>query len=116
MFFNKFKKEKNTQPKELKIYVFSEESVLFIKKYAIPQLKINGLINNENIYDILDYADECELNLIDPLSKNGQDKTYDYPEKERDFLGDKFVSEFSGLDIETFQIDYEDLNKRIQLK
>ena len=94
-------------------FVLSENALLFIKKYAIPALNINTAITKELEYKIFDFATECELNMIDPLSKHGADRQYDYPEKERDCLGDKYVSEVSGRWANNFVVDLNDLNKRL---
>lgn len=110
-----FKKDKPNQA-ENKVYptfTLSEDALLFVRKYAIPALKIEGLITEALADEIFQFATECELNMIDPLSKNGGDKTYDYPEKERDVLGDKYVSEVSGRWSKDFLIDLDDLNKRL---
>lgn len=102
-------KKNNAYPK----FTLSEDAIVFIRKYAIPALKIEGLITEAIADDIFEFATECELNMIDPLSEDGADKTYDYPEKERDALGDKYVSEVSGRWSKDFLIDLDDLNKRL---
>ena len=96
------KKQEVNNPKKL-----SEEAILFIKKYAIPKLKIQGRINEDVAIDILDFACDCELNMID---EQGDDRTDDYPEKERDILGDAYVTETSA-----YEIDLIDLNERLGL-
>ena len=101
-----FKRFKNSQdvdtPKKL-----SEQALLFVKIYAIPSLKIQGKIDEDSAMDILDYACQCELNMID---EKGNNRTDDYPEKERDILGDAYVSETSA-----YIIDLDDLNQRLGL-
>lgn len=99
MFKGLKKKRKVNNPKKI-----SEQSLLFIKKYAIPKLKIQGRINEDIAIDILDFACDCELNMID---EQGRDRTDDYPEKERDILGDAYVTETSAYEI--------DLNERLGL-
>lgn len=106
-------KNNKTKSKKYPKFMLSEEALLFIKKYAIPILKIEGPIDEEMEYAIFDFAVECELNMIDPLSKEGSDKTYEYTEKERDYLGDKYVSEVSGRWGKDFIVDLDDLNKRL---
>lgn len=100
------KRFKNSQdvdtPKKL-----SEQALLFVKIYAIPSLKIQWKIDEDSAMDILDYACQCELNMID---ENGNNRTDDYPEKERDILGDAYVSETSA-----YIIDLDDLNQRLGL-
>lgn len=83
----------------------SEQALLFIKKYAIPTLKIQGKIDEDSAMAILDFACQCELNMID---EQGCDKIGDYPEKERDVLGDAYVTETSA-----YIIDLDDLNNRL---
>ena len=85
----------------------SEQALLFVKNYAIPSLKIQGKIDEDASMDIFDFACQCELNMVDD---NGYDRTDDYPEKERDILGDAYVSETSA-----FVIDLDDLNQRLGL-
>jgi hypothetical protein len=62
---------------------FTDVEILFIKKYAIPDLGITCPIDENKFDEISDYAEECELNMID---ENGEDKQYDYPEKEREIF------------------------------
>ena len=101
--FNWFKKKKDEKiPKKL-----SEEALMFIKKYAIPTLNIQGKINTDSAIKILDFACQCELNMIDD---EGKDRTDDYPEKERNILGDSYVTEISA-----YEIDLDDLNQRLGL-
>ncbi len=83
----------------------SEQAILFIKKYAIPALCIQGRIDENLFFDILNFACQCEQNMID---EQGYDRTDDYPEKERDIWGDAFVTEISA-----YKIDLDDLNKRL---
>lgn len=86
----------------------SDQALLFIRKYAIPILKIQGKIDNDSAMDILDFACQCELNMID---EQGFDKIDAYPEKERDVLGDAYVTETSA-----YKIDLDDLNNRLNLQ
>lgn len=85
----------------------SEQAILFIKKYAIPELKIQKRIDADLEMDILDFACKCELNMVDD---EGHDRTDDYPERERDILGDAYVTETSA-----YEIDLDDLNDRLGL-
>jgi hypothetical protein len=85
----------------------SEQALLFVKKYAIPELKIQKQIDFDIAMDILDFACQCELNMIDD---QGYDRTDNYSEKERDLLGDAYVTETCA-----YVIDLDDLNKRLGL-
>lgn len=98
--------------KKSKTFKLSDTSLSFVKKYALKELNINSKINQETIEKILNFAVNCELNMID---ENGKDKDYQYPEKERDNLGDYFVSEVSGKQAKNIDIDLEDLNERLNL-
>ncbi len=109
-----FRKKKNNQ-KEIKTFTLSNEAVLFIKKYAYPQLNTNSLIDEDLLDDITELATQWELDMIDPLSEDGRDKTYDYPEKERNELADKFVGEITGQWDDESTPDFDDLNKRLGL-
>lgn len=99
--------------KKCKTFKLSDTSFSFVKKYALKELNINSKINQETIEEILKFAVDCELNMID---ENGMDKDYDYPEKERDILGDYFVGEVSGKEANNIFVDLEDLNARLNLK
>lgn len=96
------KKQKAESPKKL-----SEQALLFIRKYAIPALKIQGKIDDDSAMEILDFASRCEINMVD---EQGCDRTDEYPEKERDILGDAYVTETSA-----YEIDLDDLNQRLGL-
>lgn len=96
------KKQQENTPKKL-----SEQALLFIKKYAIPSLNIQGKIDDDSAMDILDYACQCELHMTD---EQGRDRIDNYPEKERDIWGDAYVTETSAC-----KIDLNDLNQRLGL-
>ncbi len=87
-----------------------------MKNYALNQLNINTQIDAEILDSVVDLATEWELDMIDPLSKNGCDKTYDYPERKRNELADMFVGEITGQwnDDESIP-DFDDINKRLGL-
>lgn len=54
--------------------------------------------------------------MIDPTSVDGYDKNYDYPERERNELAYKFVSEITGQwNDEKLVPDFEDLNRKLEL-
>ncbi len=108
-----FKKVKSLTIKKFK---FSENAIIFIKKFALPELNIKTALNEDILDDITELATQWEIDMIDPLSENGCDRTYDYPEKERNELADKFVSEITGQwDDETLVPDLDDLNQRLGL-
>ena len=87
-----------------------------MKKYVLPELNINSPINADTLDDITNLAVQWELDMIDPLSKHGCDKTYDYPERERNEMADKFVGEITGQWDDTSLIpDFDDLNNRLGL-
>lgn len=98
-----FKKKKQD---ELSIKL-SEQALLFIKKYAIPTLNIREKIDEDLAMSILNFAVQCELNMV---NDRGYDRTEEYPEKERDYLGDAYVTETGA-----YRIDLDDLNKRLGL-
>lgn len=113
MYLSRNKKNKQ---KEIKKFCLSENAVIFIKKYVFSELKITSPIDADMLDTIIDLASQWELNMIDPLSIHGCDKTYDYPEKERDEMADKFVGEITGQwNDEKLVPDFEDLNKRLGL-
>ena len=109
MFFKKKKKE-------IKKFYLSEEAIYFLKKFVVTQMNITSPIDAETLDNIVDLATQWELDMIDPLSENGSDKTYDHPEKERNKLADKFVGEVTGQwDDEKLVPDFDDLNTRLGL-
>lgn len=99
--------------KKYNTFKLSDSAIYFILKYALKELNINSKINERIAEEILNYAENCELNMID---ENGTDKDYEYPEKERDILGDLYVSEVSGYYSKNIDINLEDLNNRLNLK
>ena len=107
---------KKTKQTTIKKFTLSDNAILFIKKYVFPQLQINAPLD-ENILDkITELATQWEMDMIDPLSSDGCDKTYDYPERERNELADKFVGEITGQwDDDKLIPDFDDLNKRLGL-
>ena len=112
MFLNK---NKSTQ-KEIRKFVLSENAITFIKNFVKPQLNITSPINEDVLDEITDLAVQWEMDMIDPLDKEGRDKTYDYPERKRNEMADKFVSEVTGQwDDEKLVPDFEDLNRRLGL-
>ena len=50
------------------------------------------------------------------VDENGNDKNYDYPNKERNEMADRFVSEVSGKwSSGLWTPDFDDINKRLGL-
>ncbi len=111
MFFSK-----KTEQTKIKKFTLSDNAILFIKKYVFPQLHINAPLDENMLDEITDLATQWEMDMIDPLSSDGCDKTYDYPERERNELADKFVGEITGQWNDDKLIpDFDDLNKRLGL-
>ena len=107
---------KKTKQTTIKKFTLSDNAILFIKKYVFPQLQINAPLDENMLDEITELATQWEMNMIDPLSSDGCDKTYDYPERERNELADKFVGEITGQwDDDKLIPDFDDLNKRLGL-
>lgn len=85
--------------------ILSDRAVLFIEKFAIPALGITSKIDDDIASEILDFALDCELSMI---GDDGNDRIDEYPNKERDILGDAYVTEVSA-----YLIDLDDLNHRL---
>ncbi len=99
--------------KEIKIFKLSEEAVNFIKLYLIPELNIKSKIDSDILDNLLYIASVWESLMVD---ENGYDKNYEYPDKERNEMADRFVSEISGKWSSGLWIpDFDDLNKRLGL-
>lgn len=106
MFFKK-------KTKSLKTFVLSNEAVDFIRKYLLEKCNITSKVDADTLNLFLSVAFDWESSMVD---ENGNDKTYDYPERERNEMADKFVSEVSGKWSSGLWIpDFEDLNKRLGL-
>lgn len=102
--------------KEIKKFKLSENAITFIKKFAMPELKLTAPIDAAILDKIVELATQWELDMIDPLSEDGCDKTYEYPERERNEMADKFVGEITGQwDDESLIPDFDDLNKKLGL-
>lgn len=109
-------KKKSNKKSELKKFKLSENATMFIKKYIITELDIISPINKKMFDTITDLANQWEMDMIDPQDKDGGDKHYDYPERERNEMADKFVSEITGQWDDTRLVsDFDDLNKRLGL-
>lgn len=112
MFFYKQAKAS----KEAKKFKLSEGAITFIKNFALPELRLTAPIDTIALEKIVELATQWELDMIDPLSKDGCDKTYEYPERERNELADKFVGEITGQwDDASLIPDLDDLNTRLGL-
>ena len=112
MFFNK----DQSKQKEMRKFALSENAITFIKKFVKPQLNITSPINEDILDEITDLATQWEIDMIDPLSKDGCDKTYDYPQRERNEMAMDFVTEITGQwDDDKCVPDFDDLNKRLGL-
>ena len=87
-----------------------------IRTYVQCQIDITSPIDEDKLDEITDLAVQWEMDMIDPSDKEGGDKTYDYPERKRNEMADKFVSEVTGQwDDEKLVPDFEDLNRRLGL-
>ena len=106
MFFRK----KN---KDMSVFKLSDEAIEFIRLYLLKKLNISTKIDMDILDDFVSIAFEWESEMVD---ENGKDKTYDYPNKERNEMADRFVSEVSGkLSTDLWIPDFDDLNKRLGL-
>ena len=103
-------KKKN---KDIKVFKLSDEAVEFIKIYLLKELNVSAKIDMDALDDFVFKAFDWESEMVD---ENGKDKTCDYPNKERNEMADRFVSEVSGkLSTGLWTPDFEDLNKRLGL-
>lgn len=108
--------KKKIKQTKIEKFTLSDKAILFIKKYVFPQLQINAPLDENMLDKIVELATQWEMDMIDPLSRDGCDKTYDYPERERNELADKFVGEITGQwDDDKLVPDFDDLNKRLGL-
>ena len=106
MFF----KKKN---KDMSVFKLSDEAIEFIRLYLLKKLNISTKIDMDILDDFVSIAFDWESEMVD---ENGKDKTYDYPNKERNEMADRFVSEVSGkLSTDLWIPDFDDLNKRLGL-
>ncbi len=100
--------------KEIKTFKLSVEAVNFIKTYLLPELNITSKIDEGILDDFLYIASVWESLMVD---ENGYDKNYEYPDKERNEMADRFVTEISGKWSSGLWVpDFEDLNQRLGLK
>lgn len=100
---------------EIQRFILSDNAIVFIKKYVLSALNIVSPINEETLDKIVDLATQWEIEMIDPTDLDGGDKEYDYPERERNTLADKFVGEITGQWDDMLAPDFDDMNKRVGL-
>lgn len=99
--------------KPLKIFKLTDESIEFIRKYILQECNVSSKIDANLLDDFLNIAFDWESLMVD---ENGNDKNYDYPNKERNEMADKFVSEVSGKwSSGLWTPDFDDINKRLGL-
>lgn len=99
--------------KEKAVFKLSDEAVIFIKKYLFVECDVKAKINDDLLDEFVSIAFDWESSMVD---ENGNDKDYDYPDKERNEMADRFVSEVSGkLSSDLWVADLDDLNKRLGL-
>lgn len=102
--------EKN---KGVNVFKLSDEAIRFIKIYLLEKLNVTTKVDMNILDDFVSTAFDWESEMVD---KNGKDKNYDYPNKERNEMADRFVSEISGkLSTDSWLPDFDDLNKRLGL-
>lgn len=107
-----FRKEK-----EIKIFKLSEDAILFLKKYIIPEMNISAKIDEGTMDKIIELSSQWELDMIDTKTKNFMDKNYDYSERERNEMADAFVGEITGQWIDGIcEPDFADINKKLELR
>lgn len=99
--------------KEVKLFKLSDEAVEFIKKYLLKECNVTAKIDADMIDEFTSVAFDWETMMVD---ENGYDKEYDYPDKERNEMADRFVSEVSGkVASNLWAVDLDDLNERLGL-
>ena len=97
----------------MSVFKLSDEAIEFIRLYLLKKLNISTKIDMDILDDFVSIAFDWESEMVD---ENGKDKTYDYPNKERNEMADRFVSEVSGkLSTDLWIPDFDDLNKRLGL-
>ena len=101
--------------KQAKSFSLSEDAVYFIKTYASEVINLDSPINEATLNDIINLAAQWEMDMIDPLSRDGRDKSSDYPEKKRNEAADRFVAEITGQWNDRTIPDLDNLNGRLGL-
>ena len=106
MCFKKSSKKVNT-------FKFSNEAVEFIQEYLLRECNVTSAIDDDLLEKFISIALDWESMTVD---EHGNYKNYDYPEKKRNELADRFVSEVSGkLSDNVWKPDLDDLNKKLGL-
>lgn len=106
MFFKKNDKNK-------KIFQLSDDAINFIKDYLLKECKVSERIDMDMFEEFIDMALDWETQMVD---ENGRDKIDDYPNKKRNEMADRFVSEVSAkLSSGLWLPDIDDLNKKLGL-
>lgn len=99
--------------KKVKVFKLSDEAIKFIKIYLLKECNVTTKIDMDLLDEFVSIAFDWETLMVD---ENGNDKTCDYPNKERNAMADRFVSEVSGkLSSGLWSPDFEDLNERLGL-
>jgi hypothetical protein len=94
-------------------FKLSDEAVFFIKQYLLEECDVKAKIDDDLLDEFVSIAFDWESSMVD---ENGNDKEYDYPDKERNEMADRFVSEVSGkLSSDLWVADLDDLNERLGL-
>ena len=103
-------KKKN---KPVRVFKLSDEAIEFIKTYLLKELNVTTKIDMDILDEFESIAFDWESLMVD---ENGYDITYEYPNKERNEMADRFVSEVSGkLSTDLWIPDFDDLNRRLGL-
>ena len=99
--------------KVMRVFKLSDEAIEFIKIYLLKECNVTTKIDMDILDEFVSIAFDWESLMVD---ENGYDKTYEYPNKERNEMADRFVSEVSGkLSTDSWIPDFDDLNKRLGL-
>ena len=99
--------------KKVKVFKLSDEAIKFIKIYLLKECNVTTKIDMDLLDEFVSIAFDWETLMVD---ENGNDKNCDYPNKERNAMADRFVSEVSGkLSSGLWSPDFEDLNERLGL-
>ena len=97
--------------KALKVFKLEDESIEFIRRYLLREFNVTSKIDGDLLDEFLSLAFDWETMMVD---ENGNEKNDDYPEKERNEMADRFVSDVSGRWSSGLWIpDFEDLNKKL---
>ncbi|MGN1227922.1 MAG: hypothetical protein ACI4TX_04690 [Christensenellales bacterium] len=97
--------------KTKKNYILSNESLEYIKKYMIDELNIKSEIDSNILAEMVQIADSYECLLAD----YEEDKSLNF-DMQKSLDSCKFVDEVSGHWAKNLEPDFDDLNKRLNLK